>query len=410
MITRFPQRLASRCLAILFALTIALVALVGFHASASSGAGSIWLNAAATLPGVYYTVSGTADNTDVVVHGGTGTAADPFQMSSLRGAVLNANTVTTSVVGPITISVPAGGTYSLTTNNPNTPALTGTIAFPDIEVGSAFNTDTTIIGTGGKAHIHQTVADNDVITTGFDSSVSPVAVKLRLENLEISGGGFSGIFTGVDNASGRADTTIVNCNVHDNSDPFGQGGGIFNETGNLTVQGTTFTNNSASLQGGAIFFDLPNTNGSPGTFGNFIIQNSTFNNNTASVSGNVAGGAIAIFVPNRPENTYSITGTNFTNNHAPGGGASGGAIGSGGSGSLSVNLSRFTGNTASSGTAINDQGAATINATNNWWGCDNSPGSAGCDTVLGSVSTSPRLDLGVTSAPTCNSTTVTADF
>src|SRR5438874_1825617 len=52
---------------------------------------------------VFYTVTSNADNTDAVTHGGTGAMATPFQMSSLRGAILHANINDTSA----TIMVPA---------------------------------------------------------------------------------------------------------------------------------------------------------------------------------------------------------------------------------------------------------------------------------------------------------------
>jgi hypothetical protein len=408
--TRFP---VSRYLKISIALAVVFLTVGKFHTSASSGngTGNAALQPAAPLVGIFYTVTGTADNTDVVIHGGTGTAGDPFQMSSLRGAVLNGNTINTSVIGPVTISVPAG-TYPLSVDNPNTPAVTGTINFPDLEIGSSFNHDTTIVGTGGTATIQQTVSGNDVVTTGFSSDgFTPVVVNLTLQNLGVTGGGFSGIFTGVDNGTERSNTTLINCNVHDNSDPFFPGGGIFNQTGNLTIQGSTFTNNTSSSQGGAIYYSLPNSDGSAGTFGNFIITDSTFNNNSGTASNNVAGGAIVIFVPNRIENTYSVTGSTFTGNSANGTNSKGGGIGSGGEGTVSVTLSRFVGNTATGGgSAAATQGVGAITATNNWWGCDNFPGSAGCDTVAGSVSTNPRLDLVLTSTPGCNSTTLTADF
>lgn len=410
----FSQRVAFRFLAISIVFVVAMLAVAITHTSAFSvrEAARVPSAAVAQGPGVFYTVTGTADNTDAVIHGGTGTAGDPFQMSSLRGAVLNGNTVITSAVGPVTISVPAG-TYLLSVNNPNTPAVTGTIAFPDLEIGSTFNQNTTIIGTGGVPKIQQTIADNDVITTGFQSNgFTPVAVTLRLQNLEVTGGGFSGIFTGVDNGSGRSNTTIVSCNIHNNSNPFGQGGGIFNQTGDLTIQSSTFANNSASQQGGAIFYDLPNSNGSPGTFGSLIITDSTFTNNSASANNNVAGGAIAIFVPNRIENTYSITGSTFTNNHANGTLSKGGGVGSGAQGTVHVNLSRFVGNTATGGgSGVAGQGTAPVDAINNWWGCDDFPGAAGCDTASGSgVTSNPRLDLVLSSVPGCNSTTLTADF
>src|SRR5690349_12328019 len=63
---------------------------------------------ATNAPAAFYTVTGTADNTDSVTHGGSGTAGSPFQMSSLRGATIAANSNPGS-----TIILPAG-TYSLT--------------------------------------------------------------------------------------------------------------------------------------------------------------------------------------------------------------------------------------------------------------------------------------------------------
>src|SRR5438045_3681012 len=57
----------------------------------------------------YYTVTGGNDNTDSTPHGGDGSQNNPYQMSSLRGAVIHAD----GVAGPHTISLPAR-TYQLT--------------------------------------------------------------------------------------------------------------------------------------------------------------------------------------------------------------------------------------------------------------------------------------------------------
>ena len=57
----------------------------------------------------FYTVTGTVDNTDAATHGGSGTVGAPFQMSSLRGAIIAAN----ANGGADTITLPAG-TYTLT--------------------------------------------------------------------------------------------------------------------------------------------------------------------------------------------------------------------------------------------------------------------------------------------------------
>ncbi len=284
-------------------------------------------------------------------------------------------------------------------NNPETPAVFGTTAWPDLEVGSAFNHNTTIIGVSGTPHIVQTVAGYDVITTGFaDAFYTPQAVNLTLNNLEISGGTFSGIFTGVDNATGKSDTYIISSNVHDNSNfffPFNQGGGIFNQTGNLTVQNSTFSNNSAGQQGGAIFYDLPNATGF-GSTGNFSVSGSDFiSNSSGSGAGFPGGGAISVSVI-ATGNTISITDNNFENNSTAGG--SGGAVAISGNNPVSVTLSRFFGNTAAGGgTAISNTGSTTINAINNWWGCDDFPGASGCQTVSGAADADPRIDLVLTS-------------
>jgi len=65
-----------------------------------------------------------------------------------------------------------------------------------------------------------------------------------------------------------------------------------------------------------------------------------------------------------------------------------------------VNLSRITGNTAPTGSGLfRATTAGTATAENNWWGCDDFPGAAGCDTVSGTADVDPRLDLVVTATP-----------
>ena len=55
----------------------------------------------------FYTVTGTADSTDSAIHGGAGTVGSPFQMASLRGAIIATNGDAGS-----TITLPAA-TYTL---------------------------------------------------------------------------------------------------------------------------------------------------------------------------------------------------------------------------------------------------------------------------------------------------------
>lgn len=51
------------------------------------------------------------------------------------------------------------------------------------------------------------------------------------------------------------------------------------------------------------------------------------------------------------------------------------------------------------GLGVWNVGYLTIDADNNWWGCNEGPGSSGCDTVTGTVSADPWLVLDLTADP-----------
>jgi hypothetical protein len=364
---------------------------------------------------------------------------------SLREAVLKANVNT----GPNTIFVPGNlGIYNLSINNPNTPTTTGTIALPDLQIGSALNTNTTVMGISGTPHINQTIANNDVITTGFFDGSTPQGVTLSLQNLEVTGGSFTGIFTGVDNATGTANTTIVNSNIHNNTNgdaTFGQGGAIFNQCGTLSILNSTFSNNTATnlntAQGGAIYYNLVNPSGLCST-GNFTVTNTAFTANTANVkAGFPAGGAMFLAIVSAGT-ASSITNSVFTGNQATGGG-DGGAIavshgsrtqnilsstfinnaatnasGHGGaidanSGTVNVTFNRFIGNnstTPANGKALFRNGG-TVTVDDNWWGINTGPA---VNDVVGAVTLTKWLQLRNTASPAAvllgGATTLTASF
>ncbi len=351
---------------------------------------------------------------------------------SLREAVIKANTISAPFAGPgHLINVPSG-TYNLSVANPNTPSTTGTAGFNDLQIGSAINLNTTVMGTGGtKPIINQTIAGNDTITTGFTGNAFPnnlSIIALSLQNLDVRGATFSGIFVGADNGSGGVTTSLINnCNVQGNSGAngtFGQGGGIQSATAHLTVTNTTFSSNIAPHadfgQGGAIAFIILNSSGQ-GSTGNLLVDNCTFTSNTAAVKDNFpAGGAISIGIA-RAANTSSVTDTTFTTNAASGGG-DGGAIANFSNNTLVANRNRFRGNTVTAtgvGTGLHNQSNANVNGENNWWGCDAFPTAAPCDTATNSnalfpVDSNPRIDLKLTASPStiCRSpatSTITAD-
>lgn len=274
---------------------------------------------------------------------------------------------------------------------------------------------------------------------------SAAVVTLTLNNLEITGGQFTGIFTGADDGTNRSSTTIINCNIHDNTNSnavnasFGQGGAIQNAAGSLSISGTTFANNTAPNatfgQGGAVFFNLVNASGA-GSNGSLSVTNCTFNTNTSALgSGFPAGGAIfvAVVSDNGAGGAINITGCTFNGNKATGGG-DGGAIavsdavgrtlnitkntfianqastaaGHGGAiqvqgGTTNINFNRFITNsatTAANGQAIFHASGNTdpVNANDNWWTVNTGPGAN--DIKGAAVTAANWLQLKLSASPT----------
>src|SRR4029434_9855934 len=78
-----------------------------------------------------------------------------------------------------------------------------------------------------------------------------------------------------------------------------------------------------------------------------------------------------------------------------------------------VQFNRIVGNALGGITIVNGY-SSTLDAENNWWGCNGGPGVAGCDTIAGSVDANPWLTLKIAAAPTTlfvgSPATVTADL
>jgi len=66
-------------------------------------------------------------------------------------------------------------------------------------------------------------------------------------------------------------------------------------------------------------------------------------------------------------------------------------------GTLHVERNRLVGNAG--GGIQNDLDEATVEAPNNWWGCNGGPGSAGCDGISGDVDPAPNVVLSVNATP-----------
>ena len=375
-----------------FALLLALAALLAVPPSA---------RAASTI-----NVTTTADEN------GAGTGC------SLREALASANS-NTNVGGctgsgggvPFTINLPAG-TYNLTVD--------------ELQIGDASNTDTRIVGAGASSTIiRQTTANRRVFDVNPPvSSVVAPNVALSVSGVTITGGnspsdnfGGAGVFAGGPGNS----LTLSNCVISGNSLPagvFNVGAGVsYSGGGVLTINNCQFDNNTAANVGGAINYSLLNNSGAAGQ-GGLSITNSSFSNNSAGASNTGAGGAIRVAIATTQAlSAFTISKNSFTSNQATAG--FGGAIYDAGSQSSTMQFNRFFNNSASQGSGIykaNGSGG-TLDATENWWGCNAGPGSTGCDTIGGltsSITAAPRLVMSHTPASSTllqgNSTTLTASF
>lgn len=333
----------------------------------------------------------TVDRTDDTAAASACTAA--ANDCSVRGAFAFANANSGTV-----INIPAG-TYNLTID--------------ELQVGTATNVLTTINGAGpALTTINQNVVNRRVID--LNPSLSPNVV-VNISGVRITGGNSpSDNFGGGGLLGGGAGNTlnISNCVFENNSDInalTAKGGGIeWAGGGFLNIDNCTFNNNTAGSAagnkgvGGGVDYQLLNLAGESGK-GGLTITNSTFTNNKAGASNAGAGGGLALTVTTvQTPRTVTVTNNTFTGNQAnAASNGLGGAITSSSSNpSITIKYNRITGNTASgsAGTGIYKAlgTTGTIDATQNWWGCNAGPTNANCNTIGGltsGISTNPRIVL-----------------
>ena len=285
-------------------------------------------------------------------------------------------------------------------------------------MGGASGYSLTINGTGtvSTTIIQQTDGHDRIFEEDFTFAGSN---PLTIQNVTLQGGdcntGTDCQFGGGAILAGGPDVgdnlTLTNVVVSSNSEPTNSddGGAIDFETpGNLTITGSTLSNNTATGGGGAIEF-VEGPNGA----GTLSVTSSTFSNNTAVISG---GGISATLETGA---AFTISGSSFTSNHVTEGAGLGGGIFAETSGTVTASNSRFVGNSApggGTGAAIDASTAGTL--TNNWWGCNGGPGASGCDTAQagggGTDTFNPWLVLSVSANPTqinpSGTSTLTADL
>ena len=382
---------------------------------------TVFAAGALSLQATTYNVATTAD--------GTGTS--PL---TLREALLEAQGGSAS--SPNIVNVPPG-TYNLTSGALVYGSAAGQYVIIQGTSGSPANTIINQNGTdrvlniNPNVYVNVSVAVVNLTLTGGDSvkdTYGGGAITagtgsensgniLSLTNCVLVGnsnGKGSGV--GEDGGGGGAVTmasgtlNAVNCVFGNNADLYGgagHGGAIFYDcwgtTESMYLSGCIFTNNTASIYGGAIHI-LPDVNGNqPG--GSVTITNCFFGwNKVTSTDVNSFGPAYGIggAIYELGDSSFgplNILSCTFATNSCTASASAGGAIylyGSGGSATTSaIHDCRFIGNSVVEQSAglpqgnsiVVDNTDATIpfSATDNWWGANNGPATGQVVTRTGST-------------------------
>ena len=320
----------------------------------------------------FYTVTGTADNVDSATHGGSGTAGAPFQMSSLRGAIIAAN----ANAGADTITLPAG-TYTLTRvgNDANCQngdldingSLTINGAGPAITIVQGA-TDAAFTGSIGDKifGINQdgTFTNLTVLLSGMTIRYGRNTVAFGDPTFAYTGAGIDVFMTGTGNS-----ITISNCVITGNENVNSYGGGINVDSGNsglpgdpavntvnrgsVTIVQCTIANNKSLMNGAGanLFSDIHNV-----VFNNCVISN----NVTTGLGGaGAAGGGLNI------RHTYGgsviISNNTFIVNNTGVGFGGGISVSAPHVGPVTIQNSTISGNTVLNNAAISSEGGGLYN-------------------------------------------------
>src|SRR5688572_26700252 len=358
------------------------------------------------------------------------TTTTDFAYTSINNA--NGQITVGSGVGQVTLrsAIQAadalGGTHTI-----NVPAGTYTLVEGQIVFGNTAQ-NITITGAGAASTIVSmttslaATSKRDRIffinPTGTVNSPVIAISGIKFQNGYLTNDPYGGaaICTG----GGVAEALTVNNCIFENNivpkDSLGGGAICTQVRGNLTIDNCTFINNvSRDANGGAVLFFIYNSVLGNGQ-GNLSITNSTFTGNSVDRPvNNSNGGAIAYGGPGGAVFfSATITKCLFQNNTADG---FGGAISANNGPNLNVNqihFNRFVGNTSLTSASTSAlhfvESSGSVNAENNWWGCNTNPVNAGstapCDQAGGDVAgggtldASPWLQLKTTANPNpiCN--------
>ncbi|MDQ1741215.1 MAG: large repetitive protein, partial [Pseudonocardiales bacterium] len=391
----------------------ALLARVGLALGLAVAGQAVFMPTASAATLTVNTTADVATN-----FGACGAPAQTTSSGSLREAVCAANNAGAT---SSTITV-AAGTYTLINGNlqmgkvsGSNITLTGAGAGSTIISGNnasrVFDLDTNVVG-GITTSISGVTITNGAVTTiggaGIIAGSGHAASKdtLTISNSTISNNHINSTSTswtggGMEFQGGSL--TITNSTISGNTAGSAEGSGVdYTAYGNaageqLTISGTTFSGNSTNASVSNINVGGALATASAGAVP-ISVTNSRFLNNTVVGSGLGIPQGGGIFAQG---GTLTVTESTFTGNSVAGGSnPQGGAVSVVG-GTAVMQYNRITGNTGAtgSGVSLGVSSGATLNATDNWWGCNTGPGTGGCDSAAGGPTVSPRLVLTATASP-----------
>jgi uncharacterized repeat protein (TIGR01451 family) len=206
----------------------------------------------------------------------------------------------------------------------------------------------------------------------------PNGINVTIQNLTITNANKNDYGSAISNAG---NLTVNGCSftANTNSNTYPDCAGIYNDqNGILKVVNSNFRDNIAGWSCTIL------------NFGVCAVENSTFINNTATTNGGAIGNS----------GTLNVTGSTFIGNHADN---CGGAIVTDPSSHIEIHYCSLIGNTASMGNVIYNQGY--LNATDNWWGSNNPVWTDLIAKVSGTINTSTWLYMTMNAIPpTINNT------
>jgi hypothetical protein len=375
------------------------------------------------------------------------------------------------------LSIAGTGTIDATTGHldiTNPVTIVGTGASTIIQADATLQDQIFVIDAAEEGSIGFPVALSNLVIQGGQANPAILGVtsggamlweggtdgtgQLRLTNVNLNGntatdpgnpglddGGAMALFNTA-LVTTPAQVTITAGSVIQNNQALDAGGGIALKGAiSLTMSNSTVTGNKALgggvQQGGGLFFCVCNNAPSGATSSPSLIQGSTISANIAGsgslgegggvytdqaltinqgsvISGNSAGGAgggIATALAGATDQVV-ISSSSITGNSTSGSGG-GVQVNANSNANLQLTFNRIVGNSATGGgNGVSNLGTGTVSATDNWWGCTvGGPVSgAGCDTVSGTVTSSPWITLTNTASPSAvfigAATTLTASF